>query len=325
MTKKNLEKQMLMQGLIAFCTTATNQQITNLINAFKNGITGITNIVNQMLAINGAQSSPVGGGGTQKEISRSILDQVTFAIINAAKGYFLFIKDFDTARELSFSTSAIGDISDKNIFSMVTNWKNLITPVLTNLEDWGISQNSIVSWDTAVANYQKAYLLPHNKKVTKSSLTAQTNQLVKDGMTIVKNTLDTSVNSYIELGHQQFVADYKLNRKETGTSTKFTKYRVVIVDDLNQPVFNASILQDGTTNKVFTGINGMATLFVKPVAPVAKGQTPVYSFTVKSGNKEINSGNVAIKKGETVSAQYKLEPSGFIIPAPVETPQNQNA
>jgi hypothetical protein len=322
MTKRNLEKLFLFQGLIAFCTTATNQQITNLINAFKNGITAFTNVVNQITAINGAQSMSVAGGGSQKDLMRGLLDQITFAIINAAKGYYLSLPDLNIAKELSFSLSSINDISDKNIVGMVTNWKSMITPVLEDLADWGISENSIISWDNAVLNYQNAYLLPKTKKITKSSLTAQTNELTKQGMTIIKSSLDTSVNSFIQLGHQQFVADYKLNRKATLTASKHTKYRVFIFDDLKQPVFNASIIQDGTTNEVFTGINGMATVFVKPVA---KGQPPVYSFTIKSGTNQINSGNIQIKKGETASAEYKLEQSGFIIPAPQSTPQNQNA
>ncbi|MEO5570659.1 MAG: hypothetical protein ABIS37_06990 [Bacteroidia bacterium] len=65
------------------------------------------------------------------------------------------------------------------------------------------------------------------------------------------------------------------------SATKHSKYRVQIIDDLNQPVFNASILQDGTTNKVETGINGMAPLFIKPVA---KGQL---LFTALLSNREI--------------------------------------
>ncbi|MEO5570756.1 MAG: hypothetical protein ABIT08_04900 [Bacteroidia bacterium] len=114
--------------------------------------------------------------------------------------------------------------------------------------------------------------------------------------------------------------DYKLNRRVNSVATKHSKYRVEIVDDLNQPVFNASISQDGTT-KVETGINGMATLFIKPVA---KGQPPVYSFTIKSGDKEIKVKYIQVKKGETVSAKFKLEASGYIVPVPVES-QSANA
>ncbi|MEO5571304.1 MAG: hypothetical protein ABIT08_15975 [Bacteroidia bacterium] len=199
--------------MIAFCTTATNQQITNLINVFKNGITSLSSIVTQITAISGAQSLSPAGGGSQKDLMRLILDRITFSIINAAKGYYLSVPDLNIVKKLDYALSSVQEISDKNIEGMIVTWKGYITPVMTELSDWGINDDTILSWDAALLNYKKAYTLPELNKKTKSSLTLQVNELTKQGMTIVKSTLETSVNSFIQKGPPAICYRLSVNRQ----------------------------------------------------------------------------------------------------------------
>lgn len=318
MNKRNSKRLSMLQYVLLLASQ--NAPIVNLVIAFKTGITGLTGIVNQALALLGSQSQSVAGGGTQKQQERNILNQLTYAIINAARGYFLSVGNVNTAQELKKSLSQIQRIADTVIAERAEYWFGIVNAEIANLSDWGITPESMVSWNNQIDAYKNVETLPTSKRELKKSRTAQVKTLIKQGIQLCKDTLDTSALSFIEMGptQKQFYMDYKSGRIIHDDLTKHTKLIVSVTDELNQPIYDCQILQDGTDNKISTGINGDATLYIK----TKTGKKPVYSFTISKGSSIVTSGPIQISKGETVHRAYIMQPSGFIIPAPVDENTN---
>lgn len=321
MNKENQKRLDMLKYILLLASQ--NIVVVNLVNAFKNGITGLTGIVNQALALSGPQSQSVAGGGSEKQEQRNFLNQLTYAIINAARGYFISVGNLNTATELKQSLSAIQKIKDGNIAERAEYWFGIVNAQISNLADWGVTPEGMIIWNNQILAYKNVETLPTSKRELKKSRTAQIKVLVKQGIKLCEDTLDTSALSFIEMGpaQKQFYLDYKSGRLIHNSLTKHTKLILSVSDELNQPIYNVQVLQDGTDNKISTGINGEATLYIK----TKQGKKPVYSFTISKASAIITSGPIQISKGVTIHKAYIMNPDGFIIPAPVEENNSVNA
>lgn len=261
--KKHKRQQLFMLNIL-LGYLSTNQLKTNMVLAFKNGATSLTNIVNQVLALIGPQNQSVIGSGSQKQLMRDRLNLITFTIINAARGYALSVQNLDLAGKLSESLSQISKIKDANISGRATNWMNMISPYMADLGTWGISDSSKEIWQTAINNFNAQFIVPKSQIQARKSITDQVNLLIAQGMSVCYNTLDTAINSYIELGEDQFIAGYKIARKQSTIPSRHTTLEAMVTNELGQPCINCTVTvnaftKNGKTYKavsVQTGING---------------------------------------------------------------------
>lgn len=322
MNKKNLVRLFMMQSVNSFANT--NPAITNLIPAFRNGNTRIGSIINQVLNLSGGQSQTIFGTGNQKDLMRDALNAITYNCIKATRGWALTQNDLDLAGQLNYSPSRIKRISDKNIAQRAAYWLGLVDANIANLTDWNITPQTILDWQAAIADYIQVLELPKTAKETRKSKTEQINMLIKQGMEFCLNILDAAAIGFKTNGNSAFYNQYKNYRKLDNLASKIGKFRVLIVDELNQPIANALLQQNGTQNKITTDIYGHASLNIIYNKNVDKNQMDLYSFTLTLGTNTINTGLISIKKNQTESRTYVMAPSGFIIPAylpaPVQVP-----
>ena len=312
MNKKNQVKLFMMQSLIGYALN--NSVITNLIKAFKNGIFSLGSIVDQVTAM-GGQGQTVKGSGAAKEFNRAILNSITYNCIKAARGWAVSQNNKFLADQLNFSITRIEAISDKTIAGRAQNWYNLVNPEILNLGDWDLTAATMLSWQSAIQNYTDVYLFPHTKLEARKEETKKINLLIKDGMDLCRNILDSAAIGYKTNGNLAFYEAYRSYRLLTPVASKHGKFRILVTDELHQPIVNLLLVQDGTTNKITTDINGMATLDIIYNKNKDKNQMDLYSFTISSSTKSINTGIIEIKHNQTISRAYIMAPSGFIIPA----------
>ena len=314
MIKQKLQQLFMLQLLLGFCKT--NQATVDLIEIFKSGVTSVTNLVNQILTLLGSQSKSVAGGGSQKEKQRNALNLITFTIINVVKGYALSIGDQNLATEMGMSLSGIRKISDKKIDAIVKDWLLQVMPLVRDLTPWGITVNSIQSWEKARENYNDAYLLPATKRKNRVNQSEEMYALLSEAMQVCKSTLDTSINSYIELGETKFVAQYKTFRKQTPIPGQHTRIDAILTNELGEPCINCTTTVDSFTKNgktfpvvsAFTDINGNCT--VKEFEP---GMRTVTVSGDKIQTKTF--GPYQFEKGKAIQQVFVCTPSFQNIPA----------
>jgi hypothetical protein len=321
MKKENQIRLFMMQNV--FGNATSNQATTDLIKAFRDGIITEGNIINQITALSGNQGNTISVGGA-KEMGRTLLDGITANILKQARGYCLSVNNLDLAAQFNYSPTRIAKISDKNIVERAQNWYNLVAGILSNLNPWDVTDQTMNNWQSAIDNYIAVYKLPKNKKDLRKQKTAQINSLIKMGMDHCRNVLDNAAIGFLSNGNIEFYNQFKIKRKLDAVASKTGKFRVLVTDELNQPIPNVTITQDGTTNKITTGIDGFASLDIIYNTNKDPNQMDLYSFTLRSGNKTISTGIIEIKHNQTVSRTYIMAPSGFIIPAhqPAVVPVN---
>ncbi len=293
----------------------SKQQITDLVASFKQGILTLSNIVNQLSAIGGQQSQTTLGGASQKESKRLVLDQITYFIISAAKGYFLSVGNNNAAKELRFSYSGVKRVAGGNIIDTANYWKSIITPHLEALKDWGISDASMQLWNDSITAYALVANLPSEKINTRKQLTANTNQLIKEGMAVCKNTLDTSINSYNPLGEEEFIQSFKIARKIKPAPGLHTRIDATVVNEIGEPQFNAIVTVNELVknNKTYnavsasTDLNGFTTV---------REFEPGYRTVTVSGQNIVTKefGPFKFQHGKDIKQTFEVAPA-FAVPA----------
>ena len=163
MQKKNLVRLFMLQSINGYANS--NPAIIATVLAFKNGNTEVGNIINRILARSGSQSQTIIGSGSAKELKRTELNNITYNIIKATRGWALLNNnDLNLAGKLNYSPSRISRVSDKNIAERAGNWLALVQAVIANLADWNVTPESLIDWQAAIDKYTEVLLLPKNEK-----------------------------------------------------------------------------------------------------------------------------------------------------------------
>ncbi len=310
--KKDQIRMFMFQSVYGFATS--NPVITNLIKAFAISIDQIGVIINSLLEL-GSQPSSIIGSGAEKEKFRRALDQLSYSVIKAARGYFVNAGNADMAAKLKMSQSKIIKIQDTNIVSVAQSWLKLIQPFVANMADWNITSETLTQWQSAIDDYSRVLLTPKNQLEARRQRNQKIKALIEQGMSYCTNELDSAAIGYKTNGNIDFFNQYTQRRQLTAKATRHGKFRVLILDDLMQPVPNVTLTQNNTQNQATTDMGGLASMDIKYNKTQNKAMADIYSFTLTSGTQNLNTGLIEIKHNQTVTRTYFLEPSGFIVPA----------
>ena len=312
MEKKNLIRLFMFQTVHGFAQK--NMLITSKIVAYKNGITTLGDIISNLVELSSTSIITV-GSGAQAEYSRAQLDNKTANIINQARGYYLSVCKLDIAAKLDYPYTRLSKLSNKYVGGLTKAFIKLITPDVIALNDWGIDQNSLTTWNQVLDQYNREYVLPKNTIETRKQDNIKIRELIKKGMDHCRNVLDTSASGFKENGNIIFYNEYQAFRKLTSVPRRHGKIKFIVQDDIKQPVSNVTILQDGTSNSIVTDVNGEASLDIIYNAGPHKNLRTLYSFTITSGTRTITTGIIVIKRNQTIHRVIEMETSGFSIPA----------
>lgn len=306
--KKTSQQKVLMMELV-IGTAKAKQAITNLVPAFAQGINSLASIVNQINVIAGSQSQSVAGGASQKEQERIALNQITYYIISASRGYFLSVGNVDAAKELNQSYSRIGRVDDGVIADRCNYWITLINPVINNLADWGVTPASMEAWSVAIEKYTGVANLPYNKKDARKKLTEDIAKLINQGRSICKNTLDTAIQSFNRLNEVDFIAEYKIARKLKPAPVHHTRLNATVTNEIGQPYFDITVTVNEMTKnkKVYAAVSGTTNL---------QGQTTVREFEPGYRTITISGKNIQTQTSDPYKFQHGKDITLTFIAAP---------
>jgi hypothetical protein len=194
-----------------------------------------------------------------------------------------------------------------------------VNSVIDQLADFNITPEMTATW---LANHTQLKNMLADPKTAHDNIDAIKNNiqdLLRASIIMLYNQCDTIAIQF-KKGNINYYRQYRSARKLQPLS-KHTKFRVNITDEDGNPQYNIPLLQNNTANSTVTNIKGDATLYI--VISKSKDAQPVYEFTLGNAPTQIHTGPLEIKRGSTLTMKFIMQPSGFIIPAPVN--ENVNA
>lgn len=309
----------MIRAIVSFALViADNIPITNSIPAWKAIIDRIKATLAELDNLIEQKSLSLKGYSQQKRVLKVSLVETTTWIMNAVYNYALSINDEVLAEKMLTSKSKVERMSYEDIVPFAQAAIDEVTPLIPSLANFDVTQQMVDDWQDNTTDLLNVLATVKNYYSNRRTINKNIQTKLRECMIALYKECDTFITSF-KAGTPDYYNDYWANRK-LKPLTEHTKFKVTVTDELNQPVFDVKIEQDGTDNMTATNIHGEATLQVK--VHEGSGQQPVYSFTITSGTQAIPSGNIEIKLGTTVSRSYIVQPNGFIIPAPVEENTN---
>lgn len=310
----------MIRAIVTFALNAANVAVTNSIAAFA---ALIDRLKINLIAIDNLEqiaNTPVTGYAAMKKALRDALTEMSVAIMQSVYSFAIDTNNEVLAAQMKTSRSAMKNMNYVDFMAFVGQAITNVNGVIGSLVPYNILPATVTAWTNNRTQLQNVLADPKNAHGNIDAVKKDIQNLLRASMIMLYNQCDTIAPQFKE-SNTNYYNQYRSNRK-LQPLTKHTKFRVTVTDELNQPVYNVKVQQDGTPVIEFTNMDGQATMYVK----VNEGTDaqPVYSFTLTSGTNTHSSGNIEIKKGHTVSRSYIMQPSGFIIPAPVDENTNVN-
>lgn len=312
----NKHREMI-RSCVNFALDAANVAITDLVVPFKNGIVIVRDKLSTIDNLWEQKSQVITGYAAQKHAFKETLAQLCWSNMHPSLAFAINTNNTLLRDEMDFSLSELRGMSYGSLLARAKSAVNAITPFLSQLAPYNVTQASIDLVTDAITNLRDVLSTPNNAISHRKTLNEEIQELLRETVFYLKDVMDPLSVVYAET-HQQYYSDWKNNRKLKPAGVKITKFRVTVTDELNEPIYNVEVEQNGTTNKTATDINGKATLRVE-VSETA-GEQPVYEFTLKSGSQTAQTGPVEIRKGHTATRTYVMTPSGFVLPEPAPSP-----
>lgn len=309
----------MIRAIVSFALViVANIPITNSIPAWKTIIDRLKALLDETDNLIEQKSLSLKGYSQRKRVLKASLVETTTWIMNAVYNYALSINDNVLAEKMLTSKSKIERMSYEDIITYAQAAIDEVTPLVPSLVSFDVTQAQVDDWQENTTDLLDVLAFVKNYYSNRKTINGNIQKKLRECMIMLYMECDSFITSF-KANNPDYFNDYWANRK-LKPLTEHTKFKVTVTDELNQPVFDVKIEQDGTDNMTSTNIQGEATLQVK--VHEGSGQQPVYSFTITSGTQTIPSGNIEIKLGNTVSRSYIVQPNGFIIPAPVEENTN---
>ena len=311
----------MIRAIVSFALViAANIPITNSIPGWKTIMQKLKTLLAEIDDLKSKNSVSLKQYALQKKTMKAALIEQTVPIMSAVYNYLLSIND-PASETMIITKSKLEEMSYEGIVNFVNGIIPVVEPLVPSLTNFDVTQQQVDDWEQTNTGLDAVLGFVKNYYANRKSNNKIIQQKLRECMILLYQQGDTFITKF-EKDNVAYFNSYWANRKLQPLSMH-TKFKVKITSDMDAPIFNAKIQQDGTDNFTATDINGDATLRIK----VKKGKDvqPVYSFTISSDKHSIKTGNIEIKLGESVTRSYTIAESGFIIPAPEEIPENMNA
>lgn len=317
---KNMYLNML-RALVDFMFNALNIGVTNSITPFKNGATIIKNDIAFINDLRTQAKAVIKGIAAQKRSLRTAVTSLTYSTMKSVFAFAVITGNEQLMAAMNITKRHLNRMKMAPFMDFVQAAIDTITPLLGSLTDYNVTQQTIDNWQDILDQLENIDAAPTNAIKHRKMLNDQAADLLNQTLTYLRDVMDPLSLNFEETQNAYF-REYLNNRRLTNISVH-TKFKITLTNELNQPQVNVQLIQNGTANKTFTGINGQASLIVK----VNEGPNaqPIYYFSIGTGPTAIQTGPVEIKRGHTTTRSYVIQPDGFIIPAPQNEPSPENA
>jgi hypothetical protein len=304
----------MIRAIIAFCLSTAVIAITQSIPKFFQFITRLKNNLISIDNLEQLASNPVTGIAGLKKTLRNALTEMSVAVMQTVYAYATDpdVNNTVLAAQMKISRDQLNKMSYKDFMAFIGQAITNVNGVIDQLAEFNITPELTATW---LANHTQLKNMLADPKTAHDNIDAIKNDiqdLLRASMILLYNQCDT-VALQFKKDNINYYRQYRSARKLQPLS-KHTKFRVHITDEDGNPQYNVPVSQNNTANSTSTDINGDATLYI--ITHKTKGAQPVYEFTLGNPPQSIHTDPLEIKKGHTLTMNFIMQPSGFIIPAP---------
>ena len=311
----------MIRAVIVFCLSAPAIIITQsipkffqYINRLKDNLTSIDNLEEMA-------SNPVTGIAALKKQLRDALTEMSVAIMQSAYAYATDpeVNNPILAAQMKISRGELNNMTYKDFMAYIGQAIKNVNGVIDELAEFNITPAMTATW---LANHTQLKNMLADPKVAHDNIDSIKNDiqdLLRASIILLYNQCDTLALQFKE-ENINYYRNFRKARKLLPLS-RHTKFRVHITDEDGNPQYNIPVSQNNTTNQEFTNVKGEATVYI--IINKGADAQPVYEFTLGTAPHAVHTVPLEIKRGETLTMNFILQPSGFIIPAPVN--ENVNA
>lgn len=300
----------MIAAVLSFVFRPVNMLITSSIPAWLNLMNRIKTKYDGVEDYFRNSELPATGVAQLKRNLRLELANLSASIMQAVYSFARQSNNPDLANKVKFSYASLKAMRNNTFISTISAAINVTNEHIGQLEDYGITPESVDAWKSLRDTFVSVIEAPKNAHVnqnqTKTSGYQELNQIID----ILYNEADPLARQFIN-DHNQYYREYRANRKLYPHHVH-TKFRLIITDELNQPIQGVKLQQDDSPAFTFSGPDGLATLHIE----IKPGKKPSYSFTATHGQHTIRISNITIPKGKSQTRTIIMQPSGFTLPNP---------
>jgi len=311
----------MITAVVSFCLSAANIAVTSsitmlltFVNRLKDNLTAINNL--QQVSVN-----PITGYASQKAAARVTCTEISVRIMKACFSYAIEVANDVLRNQMDTTRSKLKNMSDTDFEAFTRNAYNNALPFRSQLEAYGVETEEFDLWIESCDTFKDLIANPSIQRSNKNQSKREIQQILRSSMLLLNNQIDELVLQLQE-SHPAYFGEYFLNRK-LHPLTKHTKFRIRVTNELGEPIYDVRVQQDNSDRMAATDIMGEATVMVQ--VERNPDTQPVYSFTITNGSQTIQTGNIEIKLGHTVTRHYEMQPTGFILPEPVSETVTETA
>ncbi|HNR19895.1 MAG TPA: hypothetical protein PKN75_10855 [Bacteroidia bacterium] len=302
--------QNMMQAVVSFALNSANLAVTQSVAAFFALINLIKANLAEIATLQGNINDPVTGVADQKAVYKNSLVQTSALVMQAVYAYSVKTGDIELAAKMKTTPSALRKLRDNTLIGTVQAAIANVVPILDNLTAYNITEEVTDLWAETLGKFNEIVSSP---KVSHDEVDVNRNavqDLLRANMMLLYNEGDTTGMQFKEK-NIDYYRGYKKARK-LQPLTRHTKLRILTTTEQGMPVSHVRVMQDETSNFVITDINGRKDLYIQ--IPKESSMPGVYSFTVTHDTMSFNTGNITIKKGQTVTRNLVVGDKGFVLP-----------
>lgn len=310
--------QNMNSAVLSFVFNAANLDTTSSIAAFLSIMGLIKNNLAAIISLQGSIYTPVTGIAEQKAVLRNSLVQTSTLIMQTVYAYAMKTGNSELAAQMKITTSKFERMKDSVLMGAVAGAIANVTAVLPQLVAYNITQDVVDLWTETLASFKD---IVSNPKVAHDEVDVNRNKVqdfLRENMILLYNQADT-ISLQFKKDNLSYYRGYRKARKIIPL-VKHTKMRVLATTEVGQPVSGVMVRQNDSTNYVVTDVNGRADLYIEIPKEAAPGMNGVYNFTLTKDTLSMQTGEIVIKKGNTVTKNFVMKVDGFVLPEEVVVP-----
>ncbi len=301
----------MIKSVVTFALAPVNQVVTNMVIPFKDGINYLSGNYDTIMQLRQQAKQVITGYAAQKKSMRNLLTITSYNIMKSVYAFAVKSKDQNLQNSMHITKTALRKMKFQDFMDYTSAAITTVNGVVNKLADYHVTAQTITDWQLMWKQLNDLKTIPNNAINTRKAINTQAATLYDQSLTFIQKVLDP-VSFWYAANKVDYFNEYRNNRRLKGSSTH-TKCKFLCLDDLKQPIYGITVMQDGSDNKGQTDINGICSLQIE-----LHKDDNVYSFTLSNGSIEKHTGNIEIKKGHTVSLTIEGFPhTAFSIPNPV--------
>ncbi|MBI3501396.1 MAG: carboxypeptidase regulatory-like domain-containing protein [Bacteroidetes bacterium] len=213
---------------------------------------------------------------------------------------------------MKYSISDLKRIQDDQLGQIAQNILNIVTPLLPQLPDYGITQATLNSWQGAINNYTPSIAKPRNAIAHHSTLTDDLAQLFTEANTILKNTLDATSITF-KTSAPDYHRDYHKSREIINTGKGHTRIKGKCTHAVTgSAIYNVKVRVNEQAIETHSDVNGLYEHHVKPAT--------VTCTVSADGFQNQTTDPFAVDRGATLTKDFALTPTNPPPPPPPPPP-----